>query len=249
MITEDKQLVKPHLIPTSDMSFQQQWLQWTTHIKHFSANRSTEMPESKQRQQRRRGRMASAGVTCSHLRVRKATIIHGYREAVKTTIQAVVEKHDAKYRKLSYGCCGSLTSQLSSTCLCQGCLVWWFGSCSKMRKHHRSSQCGLLGEASVTVFEIQSFPGENFYLGGSHGESGSHSLPAQKTLPHSFTTPFSQSSSTTRGVLEMAHTEACELTVKFQKWWEPAGFTLVAMVGAFTTKHYKSASLPPLTAS
>lgn len=153
----------------------------------------------------------------------------------KTTIQAIVEKHDAKYRKLSYGCCGSLTSQLSSTCLCQGCLVWWFGSCSKMRKHHRSSQCGLLGEASITLFEIQSFPGENFYLGGSHGESGSHSPPAQKTLPHSFTTPFSQSSSTTCGVLEMAHTEACELTVKFQKWWEPAGFTLVAMVGAQPT--------------
>lgn len=58
-------------------------------------------------------------------------------------LQAVVEKRDAKYRKLSYGYCGSLKSQLSSICLCQGCLAWWLRACSKMRKYHWGSHSGL----------------------------------------------------------------------------------------------------------
>lgn len=85
------------------------------------------MPEFKQRQQGRQGQTkgqeAKVCVTCSHsVRVPTATITQDYREAVQN-YRLLWKKHDAKYRKLSYGYRGSLKSQLSSICICQDCLA------------------------------------------------------------------------------------------------------------------------------
>ena len=128
----------------------------------------------------------------------------------------------------------------SSICLCHGCLAWWPMPCFRWENITRALKVGC-SEVLIAV-------GGN--IGGSHGESNPCSLPAWKALPCSFTAPFSQSSSTTSGVLELVDTcLACESELlNFLALWEPLGFTLVAMVGVFvlrTTNQSPPTTYPP----
>lgn len=107
----------------------------------------------------------------------------------------------------------------SPACLCQGCLPWGLRPCSKIRKLHRGSQSGLLRGLNCL--------GENF----TH-----HTCLLLRKPCLSVWQPPSPSLPEPPVVLELAHTcLACESWVSnFQALWEPLGFTLAAIMGAFT---------------
>lgn len=104
-------------------------------------------------------------------------------------LQAVVEKHAAEYRKLSYGYHGSLKSQLSSICLRQGCLKWWLRPCSKMRKHHGGSQSELLRGLNCPVGDPK-LPWGELYVGAPTGKVNHTRLPLRKLCLKLYSSPL-----------------------------------------------------------